>query len=176
MRRFIAIVLACLSLTGCGRAQPQVEDGSAKQKATVVSDGCVALKDVDPPVWDSVFASASISGQCFSIDWGTGKDWVMTGSSGYPGFNHPILVITDGECIGGSIELVTNYGKYTYECNDMEPISVVLSDDGKNLVKKGSGEMLINFSSSGECLWLYNPKKEEAVRAEFKHGTSVIVN
>lgn len=174
MKRFI-VVTVCLCLTGCGVAHPCVENRGAEPKTTINSDGCVALKDVDPPVWNSVFASVSVNGQCHSIDWGTGDDWIMTGNSGYPGFNHPMLVVTNGEQVANCVELVTNYGRYVYECG-RKCVGAVLSDNGKNLIKKDTGQDLVNFSASGETLWFYNPKRKEAVSAEFKHGTSVIVN
>lgn len=174
MKRVI-VVIVCLCLTGCGVTHPCVENRVAETEATTTSDGCVALKDVDPPVWNNVFASVSVNRQCYSVDWGTGDDWIMTGSSGYPGFNHPMLVVTNGEQVAESVELVTNYGRYVYECGS-ECVGAVLSDDGKNLIKKDTGQVLINFSASGENLWFYNPKKESAVSAVLKHGTSIIVN
>lgn len=180
MRRLVMVLCLALGLTtvGCGRQRspgPKVET-TAEAAAKDWQDGCVLLQDVEPPVWDKVFAVVESNDNYKSVEWGCSDDdesMVMVDSSGYPGFGLPILVMGNLVGISGEVVVRTNYGTFYYEVTKRE--QAVLNDEGNNVLDAGSGKPIIDFSRKGENLYLFNPETKQLLVAEFKHGTSIVV-
>lgn len=177
---FVSIgLLVCLipTLTGCNSSSDKaVEDVKETILPVTTSNDCVFLDDIKTPLYGDVYAIVNTKGKSFSVSWGelNYTDGYCPNSSGYFGFDFPILVIANKisskACVGDEVAVSTNYGQYYYKITDVP--NTVLNDFGDNLINTDTEKPILNFARAGEKLAIQF--KNKTVEASKLYGTKIL--
>lgn len=132
----------------------------------------VPLSSITPPVWNEEFCVLECADSFHSISWGVADEGcIFAESSGYPGFGVSMLIRIDFTPTSYDVEIDTDYGVYQYRIT--EHGEAVLNDAKTDIIDYRSGEKIINFSKSGENLYLFNELTRTYYSAELVRGTLI---
>ncbi len=169
------LIVVTLLFSGCSRSvsEPVVPLESVNQPTMqTVTEASVQLQDVTFPVWDDVFVVMETGGQLYPVNWGISEDgcW-LTESSGFPGFDYPMLIVGTELDLSEEVFLQTEYGSWEYQLEEEE--EAVFDRNVENAISLRDEEGVVNFNQGLEVLYIMDLDSSEIYSYQKVGGTVI---